>query len=255
MWVDRVRRRVHVGRRAARRPPAIGGRVPDHARDRADGRRPPSACGRSPCGSRRNRATCRRSPGSPPCWSQALTTLAFLAASGFLLVRFPDGRHADRLSALVDILVVLITAAVVVQAFAPGPIERELDRGDGQPARDRGAGIARSIHGSAQPGSCSTPRASSSPCSRSSPATAGPTRSSARRSAGWRRPGPCPSRSSRSSSSRTGCGRCGTCRRCCSRSRSASPCSATACSTSTGSSAARSRTPSSPRSWPGCSSS
>ena len=56
-------------------------------------------------------------------WSQALTTLAFLAASGFLLVRFPDGRHADRLTAVVDILVALTTAAVVIQVFTPGPID------------------------------------------------------------------------------------------------------------------------------------
>ena len=55
--------------------------------------------------------------------SQALTTLAFLAAGGFLLVRFPDGRHRDALSAAVDVLVVLIAGAVLVQLFAPGPIE------------------------------------------------------------------------------------------------------------------------------------
>src|SRR6187402_1594503 len=42
--------------------------------------------------------------GVAAVWSQALTTLAFLAASGFLLVRFPDGRHADRLTAVVDVL-------------------------------------------------------------------------------------------------------------------------------------------------------
>jgi hypothetical protein len=55
--------------------------------------------------------------------SQALTTLAFLAAGGFLLVRFPDGRHRDALSAAVDVLVVLISGAVLVQLFAPGPID------------------------------------------------------------------------------------------------------------------------------------
>jgi hypothetical protein len=61
--------------------------------------------------------------GVAAVWSQALTTLAFLAASGFLLVRFPDGRHADRLTALVDVLVAVTTASVIVQAFAPGPID------------------------------------------------------------------------------------------------------------------------------------
>jgi hypothetical protein len=61
--------------------------------------------------------------GIAAVWSQALTTLAFLAASGFLLVRFPDGRHADRLTAVVDILVALTTASVVIHAFSPGPID------------------------------------------------------------------------------------------------------------------------------------
>ena len=55
--------------------------------------------------------------------SQSLTSLAFLVAGGFLLVRFPDGRHPDRLSALVDSLVALITIAVIVRAFAPGPVD------------------------------------------------------------------------------------------------------------------------------------
>jgi hypothetical protein len=55
--------------------------------------------------------------------SQGLTTLAFLAGGGYLLVRFPDGRHRDALSAAVDVLVVLISAAVVVQLFAPGEID------------------------------------------------------------------------------------------------------------------------------------
>jgi hypothetical protein len=55
--------------------------------------------------------------------SQSLTTLAFLTAGGFLLVRFPDGRHPDRLSALVDALVALIVVAVVLQALVPGPVE------------------------------------------------------------------------------------------------------------------------------------
>jgi hypothetical protein len=55
--------------------------------------------------------------------SEALTSLAFIAASGFLLVRFPDGRHQDRLSALVDALVVLMVLTIVLQAFLPGPIE------------------------------------------------------------------------------------------------------------------------------------
>src|SRR4051794_8963865 len=55
--------------------------------------------------------------------SQSLTTLAFLAAGGFLLVRFPDGRHADWLSALVDGCVALIAVAVIVQAFVPGPVD------------------------------------------------------------------------------------------------------------------------------------
>src|SRR3954451_11607846 len=55
--------------------------------------------------------------------SQSPTTLAFLTASGFLLVRFPDGRHADRLTALVDALVALIVLAVILQALVPGPVE------------------------------------------------------------------------------------------------------------------------------------
>jgi hypothetical protein len=54
--------------------------------------------------------------------SQALTTLAFLAAGGFLLVRFPDGRHPDALSAAVDLISALILVAVVIQVFQPGPI-------------------------------------------------------------------------------------------------------------------------------------
>ena len=61
--------------------------------------------------------------GVAAVWSQALTTLAFLPASGFLLVRFPDGRHPDRLSALVDILVALTTVSIIIQAFVPGPID------------------------------------------------------------------------------------------------------------------------------------
>ena len=61
--------------------------------------------------------------GVAAVWSQLLTTLAFLAAGAFLLVRFPDGRHPDRLSTLVDLLVALITGAVVVQAFVPGPVD------------------------------------------------------------------------------------------------------------------------------------
>lgn len=55
--------------------------------------------------------------------SQGLTTLAFLAGGGYLLVRFPDGRHRNALSAAVDVLVVLISGAVVVQLFAPGEID------------------------------------------------------------------------------------------------------------------------------------
>ena len=69
-------------------------------------------------------------PGDVPAFvgvaavlSQALTTLAFLAAGGFLLVRFPDGRHRNALSATVDILVVLITGGVLIQLFTPGPID------------------------------------------------------------------------------------------------------------------------------------
>jgi hypothetical protein len=63
------------------------------------------------------------SAGIAALLSQALTTLAFLAAGGFLLVRFPDGRHRDSLSAAVDILVVLISVAVMVQLLEPGPID------------------------------------------------------------------------------------------------------------------------------------
>ncbi len=55
--------------------------------------------------------------------SQVLTTLAFLTAGGFLLVRFPDGRHPDRLSMAVDGLAVLMVLALVLQVFLPGPIE------------------------------------------------------------------------------------------------------------------------------------
>src|SRR3954469_6193132 len=57
--------------------------------------------------------------------SQALTSLAFLAGGGFLLIRFPDGRHRDALSAAVDVLVALIAAALLLQLFRPGPIDIE----------------------------------------------------------------------------------------------------------------------------------
>ena len=63
--------------------------------------------------------------GVAAIWSQSLTTLAFLVAGAFLLIRFPDGRHRDRLSALVDALVVLITGAVIVQTLMPGPVEAD----------------------------------------------------------------------------------------------------------------------------------
>jgi hypothetical protein len=55
--------------------------------------------------------------------SQACTSLAFLAGGGFLLIRFPDGRHPDRLSAAVDTVAALIAAGLVIQLFRPGPIE------------------------------------------------------------------------------------------------------------------------------------
>jgi hypothetical protein len=55
--------------------------------------------------------------------SQALTLLAFLAGGGFLLIRFPDGRHPGALSAAVDAVAALIAAALVIQLFRPGPID------------------------------------------------------------------------------------------------------------------------------------
>ena len=55
--------------------------------------------------------------------SQALTTFAFLTAGGFLLVRFPDGRHRDTLSAIVDVLVLVMAGAVLLEALTPGPVE------------------------------------------------------------------------------------------------------------------------------------
>jgi hypothetical protein len=61
--------------------------------------------------------------GVAAMWSQSLTTLAFLGAGAFLLVRFPDGRHPDTLSMVVDTLVALIVGAVVVQSFVPGPVD------------------------------------------------------------------------------------------------------------------------------------
>jgi hypothetical protein len=55
--------------------------------------------------------------------SQTLSSLAFLVAGSFLLVRFPDGRHPDRLTTVVDVLVALMASTIVVQAFVPGPID------------------------------------------------------------------------------------------------------------------------------------
>jgi hypothetical protein len=55
--------------------------------------------------------------------SESLTTLAFLAAGGFLLVRFPDGRHPGLLSTAVDLITALITIAVGLQILQPGPID------------------------------------------------------------------------------------------------------------------------------------
>jgi len=55
--------------------------------------------------------------------SQELQTLAFLAAGGFLLVRFPNGRQGDRLTVIVDALVALIAAGVLLQSLVPGRID------------------------------------------------------------------------------------------------------------------------------------
>jgi hypothetical protein len=53
---------------------------------------------------------------SSTLWSAALV------AWGFLLVRFPNGRGTDRLSAAADLLLALALVGSVLAAFAPGPI-------------------------------------------------------------------------------------------------------------------------------------
>jgi hypothetical protein len=55
--------------------------------------------------------------------SESMTALAFLAVGGFFLVRFPDGRHRDVLSAAVDLITAMIAVAVALQVFQPGPID------------------------------------------------------------------------------------------------------------------------------------
>ncbi|HEY3353781.1 MAG TPA: hypothetical protein VGQ83_11070, partial [Polyangia bacterium] len=55
--------------------------------------------------------------------SAAIQVVAFLVAGAFLLVRFPDGRHAGRLATAVDALVAVMVAAAAVQLFIPGLVE------------------------------------------------------------------------------------------------------------------------------------
>jgi hypothetical protein len=55
--------------------------------------------------------------------AQALQTLAFMTAGGFLLVRFPSGSDGGRLTRIVDLVYALLVAGIVIDLFAPGPID------------------------------------------------------------------------------------------------------------------------------------
>ena len=54
--------------------------------------------------------------------AQALQVLAFLAAGGFLLVRFPGGAGGDRLTRTVNLVFAVAVVATVLGVFSPGPI-------------------------------------------------------------------------------------------------------------------------------------
>ena len=180
---DRVRRRVHVGRGAARRPTAIGGRVPDHAGCRADDgvRRRPARVRRvarvttgRPAADRRGRR--RVVAGADDARVPRGGRLPPRPLSGWAACRPAHGarRHPRRAD----------HRRGRRPGVRPRADRRVVDRGDGQPARDRGARAAGHGRRSARRASSSMRQPSSSPCSRSCPATAPRIPSSGRRSAG-----------------------------------------------------------------------
>ena len=161
--------------------------------------------------------------GVAAVWSQALTTLAFLAAGGFLLVRFPDGRHADRLTALVDVLVALTTARSSSRRSPRGRSTRGwIAAMDNPLGIEALAPLDTAAFGAAGLVIYAATLVFAVLEVMSRYRTADPVVRAQIR-VGRRRRARCPWRSSRSSSSSTGCGRCGSSRRCCSRWPSASP--------------------------------